>query len=521
MATFLADLLNTSTFSPHGLCLLWQPDLIWLHVASDAIIALAYFSIPFALSIFVSKRRDFEFGWVFWAFAIFITACGLTHVFSIYTLWVPAYGIEGLVKALTAAASIVTAVMLWPLLPKVLALPSPGQLRAAQAALEAEGQQRRRAETLLRHAQKMEAIGQLTGGVAHDFNNILMVIGGAAQRLRRHRDDERDTRSLQMIQSAVDRGESLTRQLLSFSRRQTLAPKVIDLSERITAFLTVLRQSVRSDIAIDFLPAVHPLAVKVDPNEFEIALLNLTLNARDAMPNGGRITIAAAPAHLTGKEGLGGLRGDVVRISYTDTGVGIPEDVRDRIFEPFFTTKTVDRGTGLGLSQVYGCLRQAGGAITVESEVGRGTTFHLYLPRRAEEPQPEEVVGAATLPIGNGARALLVEDHPEVSLVAQDYLAQCGYDVVHAPSAEAALEILRQHRDFDLVLSDIVMPGMSGLELGRQIRNRVDAAIVLATGYSDKGTEALQEGFALLHKPYSLEALRAILGQTPKRPARA
>ena len=324
-----------------------------------------------------------------------------------------------------------------------------------------------------------------------------------------------------MIQSAVDRGESLTRQLLTFSRRQTLSPKVIDLGARIALFLTVLRQSVRSDTVIDFRPPPELLTARVDPNELEIALLNLTLNARDAMPQGGRITIAVAPACLSGEEGLGGLRGDVVKIAYSDTGIGIPADLRDRIFEPFFTTKTVDRGTGLGLSQVYGFLRQSGGAIAVESEVGRGTTFLIYLPRSNEAPESDDVAVAQPTTVKSGARALLVEDHPEVSVVAQDYLTQCGYEVVRAASAESALEILSQRGDFDLVLSDIVMPGMSGLELGRQIRRTHSAAtIVLASGYSDKASEALKEGFVLLHKPYSLDMLRQVLGQALKHPAR-
>jgi signal transduction histidine kinase/CheY-like chemotaxis protein len=508
MWPYLERLLNSSMYSPHGICLLWEPELIWLHVAADAVIALAYFSIPFALSIFVSKRSDVEFGWVFWAFAIFITACGFTHLLSIYTLWVPVYGIEGLVKAMTALASIFTAVMLWPLLPKLLAIPSPVQLREAYAALEQETQQRLEAEQMLRQSQKMEAIGQLTGGVAHDFNNLLMIVGGSVQKLKRSLTRPENLKPLAMIEAAVHKGESLTRQLLSFARRQNLSPKAVDLVDTVRKFSEVLRQSVGRDIEIALELPQSPVIVTVDPNEFEIALLNLTLNARDAMPDGGVITIAVDRAAADGPHG------QFAVVTIRDVGTGIADEIRERIFEPFFTTKQVDKGTGLGLSQVYGFIQQSAGDIAVDSTVGSGTTFRLSLPLSDDLPQTGDGPAAPTR-LRSDAVALLVEDHPDVAAVASDYLAQCGYGVVRAETAEIGLEILQRRSDIDLIFSDIVMPGMSGIEFGRIVRQRYPAIpILLASGYSDKAAVAVSEGFRLLQKPYAIDTLRKALAET-------
>src|ERR1700761_213434 len=259
MWAFFERLLDSSALSPHGICLLWEPELVWLHVVSDAIIAASYFSIPVALSIFVSKRRDVDFGWIFWAFAFFITACGFTHLLSIVTLWVPIYGIEGLIKALTAIASIVTAIMMWPLLPKVMALPSPAQLRAAELALEQEASQRREAESILRHTQKMDAIGQLTGGVAHDFNNLLTIISGNLEIADRSTKDwsesarERLTRAIARASSGAQRAAMLTQRLVAFPRAQPLDPRVTNVNQLISGMADFFQRTLGETIDLEII----------------------------------------------------------------------------------------------------------------------------------------------------------------------------------------------------------------------------------------------------------------------------
>ena len=278
MWAVLERLLDSSTLSPHGICLLWEPELIWLHVVSDAIIAASYFSIPFALSFVVWKRPDFQFGWIAWSFAAFILACGLTHIFSIYTLWVPIYGIEGIVKAITALASVVTAAILWPLIPKIIAIPSSAQLSQAYVALEEEGKQRRGAETLLqrfreieatetqiRQAQKMEAVGQLTGGIAHDFNNILTVITGTIEILANAVADRPELASIaRLIDDAASRGAALTQHLLAFARKQPLQPTSVDINALIVDTVQLLKPALGALVSIDFQPAEEVSPALVD-----------------------------------------------------------------------------------------------------------------------------------------------------------------------------------------------------------------------------------------------------------------
>ncbi len=388
--------------------------------------------------------------------------------------------------------------------------------------LHDEAERREIAEDALRQAQRLEAIGQLTGGVAHDFNNLLMIVGGTVQRLRRHLSDNKEsagdkaTQLLDTISTATQRGESLTRQLLAFSRRQMLQPCVIDLAERLPEIKDMLSRSLRGDIEIRVGVVRRPCLVKVDPSEFELALLNLAFNARDAMPSGGTLTLTAKPVVMRGKDSEEGLSGEFVAIRVADTGTGIPPDVLPRVFEPFFTTKEVGKGTGLGLSQVYGFARQSGGVATIATSARRGTAVTMFLPRTWEtvtQPRQEQVAAAAARPAGT---VLVVEDNAEVAAVGRAYFEQLGYQVSHAASAQAAIDMIEGSGEIDLVFSDILMPGgMNGLELADTLRRRFpQIAVLLTTGYSSSAQDAVRRGFDVLQKPYDIAALqRALRGE--------
>ncbi|WP_342148484.1 sensor histidine kinase [Methylorubrum sp. SB2] len=393
----LRRLWEVENLSPHGICLLWRPELIWTHIISDTLIALAYFSIPVALATFVSRRRDVVFGWVFWSFAVFITACGATHLMAIWTLYVPDYGLEAMVKIVTAAASIGTALALWHLMPRALSLPSPTQLRRANEALRARvrerdealaalkqaTEERQRTEALMRQSQKMEAVGQLTGGVAHDFNNLLNVVLLNLDRVERGLPaDSPLLKPLRDAMRGAARGASVTHKLLAFARKHPLSPVSTDVNALIGAFAELLRGTIGAKIRLetDLAPGLPPLSI--DPNQLENAILNLAVNARDAMPDGGTLTIRTGPAPDGARAGEG------VSVEVTDTGTGMAPEVEARAFEPFFTTKPLGQGTGLGLSQVFGITEQSGGSAAIVSGRERGTTVRLCFPAAPPRPAP-------------------------------------------------------------------------------------------------------------------------------------
>ena len=389
-------------------------------------------------------------------------------------------------------------------------------LATVNSRLQEESRERRQAEEALRQAQRMEAIGQLTGGIAHDFNNLLMVMSGNASLLAQSAADEAARRRAAAILAASERGERLTRQLLAFSRRQTLRPEAIDLNDRLREVGEMLSRSLREDIAFSLDLPRDLWPVMADSAEFELALLNIGVNARDAMPDGGRFAVTARNISLSPGERQGdGLAGDFVEVTLSDSGVGMEPEVRARAFEPYFTTKAVGLGSGLGLSQVYGFARQSGGSASIVSTPGGGTAIRLYLPRASTPPAAAPAaVSPRETPAPPAAQVLLVEDDPEVAEVTIELLRDLGYEAATAANGRAALELLAREPSIALVLSDIVMPGgTSGIELARHLRrHRPELPVVLLTGHSRSAAQLVAEGFALLEKPYRRDELAAAIG---------
>jgi signal transduction histidine kinase/PAS domain-containing protein len=402
------------------------------------------------------------------------------------------------------------------------------QRAAAEAALhelnntlehrvEKEVRERARAEEALRQAQKMEAVGQLTGGVAHDFNNLLTVIMGGLDTIRRcgPEDQARIHRAADMAMQGAQRAASLTARLLAFSRRQPLEPRALDLNALVRDMTELLHRTLGETIELEGVLTPRLWTVEVDQNQVESAVLNLALNARDAMPDGGKLTIETANTVLdetyvaTDSEVV---PGQYVVISVSDNGLGMDQPLLDRVFEPFFTTKEVGKGTGLGLSMVYGFVKQSGGHVTIYSEPGQGTTVKLYFPRHAGALQPDRDAAEPVPPEGRREEVILVvEDNDDVRAYSAMILGELGYTVVEAAEADAALAVLRSAQRLDLLFTDVVLPGRSGRELAEESAIlRPDLPVLFTTGYSRNAIVhhgRLDAGVQLLSKPFTYDQL--------------
>jgi len=393
------------------------------------------------------------------------------------------------------------------------------ELAEANERLRAEMSERLRAEEALRHAQKMEAVGQLTGGIAHDFNNLLTVIFGGLDTIARRlpAGDERLETAVSHASIAARRAAALTNRLLAFARRQPLTPKAIDINQLILSMSDLLKNTVGETVAIKTVLDPQVWTVRADPNQLENALLNLAANARDAMPQGGELIIETANIQLEASFEIGQVEaqaGPYALISVTDTGVGMATDIVERAFEPFFTTKEIGQGTGLGLSQVYGFVKQSGGHVRIYSELGAGTTLKIYLPRFTAAPPKTEAASSVVpeVPRGN-EKILVVEDDDSVRAYSADALRELGYQVLEASDGPSALDLLRRGANVAMLFTDIGLPGgMTGRELAHEVRALAPHIKVLfTTGYVR--TFAAHDGDLqhsnLIRKPFTYAALAA------------
>ncbi|MDO6413561.1 response regulator [Sphingomonas sp. BIUV-7] len=396
------------------------------------------------------------------------------------------------------------------------------ELEDALARLQAETAEREKAEAFLRQSQKMEAVGQLTGGIAHDFNNMLTgIIGSLDLMQRRIAEGKVDAldRYMDAASTSATRAAALTQRLLAFSRRQSLDTKPVDINALVTTMTNLLESAI--DAKIDFSVQLAPVlpAAMVDANQLENAILNLCINARDAMPDGGALTVETSlvdldAAYVASRPGLS--PGRYVVIAVSDSGTGMSPDIIERAFDPFFTTKPLGHGTGLGLSMVYGFVRQTGGAVRIHSLMGMGTSIKLYLPVTDAPPVTETSV-SSSVPRGTGQRILLVEDDPAVRMLVREVLEELDYQCVEFADPLAALPFLASSEPIDLMISDVGLPGLNGRELGERARlHRPDLPILFITGYAENAllrSRFLDENMTMITKPFSFEDLAMKVGE--------
>ena len=529
-------------YAPHGYCLLWRRDLILTHLISDILIALAYFSIPVALIRFVRKRDDIAFSGVFWLFAVFILACGMTHVMGAWNLWHGNYGLEGVIKAITAAASVPTAFVLWKILPRALAIPSPNQLQVANqklsamvmerdlalGRLELEIQERMKAEEALVQVKKIDAIGQLTGGIAHDFNNLLQAVSGNLELIQRNPDKQGShERWTTNAMRAVERGAKLAKQLLVFSRVQRLELTRVDVNDVVANMEDLIERSVGPTVELALELSPEPCCAKTEAHQLELAILNLCINARDAMPDGGKVTVRTAL--LDASQAPAGFEAQpYVRIEVSDTGSGMTAEVASKALDPFFTTKDVGKGTGLGLSMAFGFARQTGGHLEIQTAPGEGSTIIIYLPHTSDAATGQAAaprIGYATpgllSPGQMKGTVVVVDDDAEVREIICDMLGDMGYAVRAFSHPQDALDA-DPPIAADVAVLDYMMPEMSGAVLARHLRRRnPDQAILFVSGYSESAEldQLIDDRARVLRKPFSgadldaaMVALRGVNG---------
>ena len=392
------------------------------------------------------------------------------------------------------------------------------ELEAANRQLAAQIAEREKAESALRQAQRLEAVGQLTSGVAHDFNNLLTVVMGNVEQLRRGETDPKVLRRLDMMSEASVRGARLTAQMLAFSRRQKLEPRAVDLNETVRSMGDMLQSAIGGSVQIE-PPQLAPdlWSAMIDPTQIELVILNLAINARDAMAVGGRLTIRTENVTVgEPQRPEEPAAGDYVVVSVADTGSGMTDQVLGRAFEPFFTTKEVGKGSGLGLSQVFGLAKQSGGGVRIDTEIGKGTVIRVFLPRAEAAPVADPLPsGELQTARASGLIVMVVDDDEAVREVTANFLDDLGYEVIEAGSGGAALEQLERHPKIDAVILDFAMPGMNGADLARELRlRRPGAPILFATGYAD--AEALTDigDHLIVHKPFTQVELARKLSRT-------